>query len=392
MTARRQALWLLVLCVTLHVLGWPRGARAHDTLEDRLELDARSAVITLRVASSLATVLATVTASLPQGPGRTPREGAFLSEGELVAAAREHATYLEGHLSFEVGGRPARARAVATTLAPPFARPVHTRADARSQLVVVDMVVGDATSARVGARKLRLTSSMLLDVDTKGHGVTHVYVVRATTALGESTDIARAGEALTIDLATPRSATRLFWEFATLGARHVAFGVDHLLFVVAITLGARSLGRLAIFVFAFTAAHALSLTLVATGLFLPSGRVIEPLIGASIALAALASGDARRARASDVMVPALLAFAFGLVHGLAFAEGLREALAGDRDALVGSVLAFTLGVEVVQQLLAVVTFGAAAQARRRAPRALAAARALLVVLGVAFAARALWGK
>ena len=139
MTARRQALWLLVLCVTLHVLGWPRGARAHDTLEDRLELDARSAVITLRVASSLATVLATVTASLPQGPGRTPREGAFLSEGELGAAAREHATYLEGHLSFEVGGRPARARAVATTLAPPFARPVHTRADARSQLVVVDI-------------------------------------------------------------------------------------------------------------------------------------------------------------------------------------------------------------------------------------------------------------
>ena len=64
------------------------------------------------------------------------------------------------------------------------------------------MILGEVTPTRGGARTLRLTSSMLLDVEATGHPVGHLYVVRAKTALGESTDIARAGDALTIDLAT----------------------------------------------------------------------------------------------------------------------------------------------------------------------------------------------
>ena len=72
----------------------------------------------------------------------------------------------------------------------------------------------------------------------------------------------------------------------------------------------------------------------------------------------------------------LLTFAFGLVHGLGFAEVLRERLAEAPGGVLLPVIAFNLGVELGQAVLVAVAFPAAglAPARRGRPAAPEAAR------------------
>ena len=101
---------------------------------------------------------------------------------------------------------------------------------------------------------------------------------------------------------------------------------------------------------AFTLAHALTLSLAATGLFSPPTRWVESGVAASVLFAGL-----------NNLVPMVyrglfwLAAAFGLVHGAAIAGALIELglPAGDR---VWALLAFNLGVEAAQLavLLAVI--------------------------------------
>lgn len=98
----------------------------------------------------------------------------------------------------------------------------------------------------------------------------------------------------------------------------------------------------AIMVTAFTLAHALTLSLAATGLFSPPTRWVESGVAASVLFVGL-----------NNLVPMVyrglfwLAAAFGLVHGAAIAGALIELglPAGDR---VWALLAFNLGVEAAQ--------------------------------------------
>jgi hypothetical protein len=98
----------------------------------------------------------------------------------------------------------------------------------------------------------------------------------------------------------------------------------------------------AIMVTAFTLAHALTLSLAATGLFSPPTRWIESGVAASVLFAGL-----------NNLVPMVyrglfwLAAGFGLIHGAAIAGALIELglPPGDR---VWALLAFNLGVEAAQ--------------------------------------------
>ena len=117
---------------------------------------------------------------------------------------------------------------------------------------------------------------------------------------------------------------------------------------------------------AFTLAHSFSLALATLGWVRISGRIVEPLIAASIvwvALAAWQSMRARRSRPRAAWHQALVAFLFGLVHGLAFAEALTP-LHLDGAALAWALLAFNLGVEIGQLLVLVVTVPALLALRR----------------------------
>jgi hydrogenase/urease accessory protein HupE len=136
-----------------------------------------------------------------------------------------------------------------------------------------------------------------------------------------------------------------FNAFLRHGLHHVITGYDHLLFLVALALASVSWRRLLGIIAVFTAAHSITVTLAALGWISLPPSVVEPVIAGSIVFVALENvlAPARSQRSSRLVI----AFAFGLIHGLGFAGGLREALPNGSSAqLALPILAFCIGVEL----------------------------------------------
>ena len=96
---------------------------------------------------------------------------------------------------------------------------------------------------------------------------------------------------------------------------------------------------------AFTVAHSLTLASAALGWLTLRPAPVEACIALSIVLVA---AEALRQRATLARrLPALVAFVFGLVHGLGFAGALQE-IGLPQAHLPLALLAFNLGVEAGQ--------------------------------------------
>jgi hydrogenase/urease accessory protein HupE len=142
-----------------------------------------------------------------------------------------------------------------------------------------------------------------------------------------------------------------FLEFLKLGVEHILTGYDHLLFLFGLMIVCRNLRSLLTVITCFTIAHSITLALATLDVVRLPGRIVEPLIAASIAyigLENLIRGDAQRWRG-------LVAFSFGLVHGLGFADALREfGINPGGFGIVVPLVGFNLGVEVGQLCVAAV--------------------------------------
>ena len=183
--------------------------------------------------------------------------------------------------------------------------------------------------------------------------------------------------------------------YLELGLQHILTGWDHLAFVLALLLLARSLGEVARLVTGFTLAHSVTLALAVLGWVRPEPAAVEAVIAFSVLLIAaenvwiLAEGDRRVplciaaglvlltgfALAGFGVLPVLtlvgltvfclchfallarsqspsrqrfaLSFAFGLVHGFGFAGVLAE-MTLPTDRLVPALFGFNIGVELGQ--------------------------------------------
>lgn len=140
------------------------------------------------------------------------------------------------------------------------------------------------------------------------------------------------------------------------GLRHILTGYDHLLFLAALVLGAASLWELVKVVSAFTLAHALTLALASYQLLSVPEGLVEVLIAASIVGVAVQNvGWPGAARGTGRLV---VAFGFGLLHGLGFAGGLLALLHQlPREVLLLALLGFSVGLEAGQQLVLLPLFG-----------------------------------
>lgn len=141
-------------------------------------------------------------------------------------------------------------------------------------------------------------------------------------------------------------------DYTVEGVWHIWIGLDHLLFLAVLMLPAALAGdarparvvlQVAKVVTAFTLAHSVTLGLAVLGYVSVPSFWVEAGIAASIVLAAAANVLWPRAAHMGWM----LAFAFGLVHGLGFA-GVLQGLGLPGDALAVALLAFNLGVELGQ--------------------------------------------
>ena len=142
-----------------------------------------------------------------------------------------------------------------------------------------------------------------------------------------------------------------FAEFFQLGIGHILTGYDHLLFLAVLLLGCQRFKPMLLVITGFTLAHSLTLALSVLGFVHLSPRLVEPAVAASIVLVALQ--NFRRQESPSHRYA--LTCAFGLLHGLAFATTLRErGLAGSATEVARPLLAFNLGVETGQLLVAAI--------------------------------------
>jgi hydrogenase/urease accessory protein HupE len=154
--------------------------------------------------------------------------------------------------------------------------------------------------------------------------------------------------------ASSQSAWQVVRAYAELGVEHILFGVDHLLFVFGLLLLVNGWKSLLTTISAFTLAHSITLATATLGVVSVSTAPVEIAIALSILLLAIEIAHKR-----DTLTrrkPWLVAFGFGLLHGLGFASALSD-VGLPRHAVALSLFAFNVGVELGQ--LAVVAVAAA---------------------------------
>jgi hypothetical protein len=137
--------------------------------------------------------------------------------------------------------------------------------------------------------------------------------------------------------------------YLVLGIEHILSGIDHLMFVAALLFLVGFRRKLVWTITAFTLAHSLTLASAALGWLTLRSAPVEATIALSIVLVASEALQSRETLARRL--PALVAFLFGLVHGLGFAGALAD-IGLPQNHLATALLTFNIGVEL-GQLLAV---------------------------------------
>jgi hypothetical protein len=164
----------------------------------------------------------------------------------------------------------------------------------------------------------------------------------------------------------PKTASRLQTAgvYLRLGVEHILSGVDHLLFVLALIILTRGGWKLVKTVTAFTLSHSVTLTAASLGFVHVPQRPVEAVIAMSIVFVATEIVKVRRGiRSITASAPWMVAFSFGLIHGLGFAGGLSDAGLPTLH-IPTALLFFSLGVESGHFLFIGVLLSLIAFARR----------------------------
>jgi hydrogenase/urease accessory protein HupE len=155
--------------------------------------------------------------------------------------------------------------------------------------------------------------------------------------------------------------------YLLLGVEHILKGIDHVFFVIGLILLVPAFWKLVQALTAFTVAHSITLGAAATGLAGLPQRPVEVVIALSILVVGYEIVRAARGRTGlTSAIPWAVAFGFGLLHGFGFAGALAE-VGLPRDAQLGALLLFNLGVEAGQLAIVAVALPIAWWARTRSP-------------------------
>ena len=138
--------------------------------------------------------------------------------------------------------------------------------------------------------------------------------------------------------------------YLVLGVEHILFGVDHLLFVLALLILVKGWRKLIGTITAFTVAHSITLAAATLGIVHVPNKPVEATIALSIVFVACEIVQRRQGRSGLTEAwPWVIAFSFGLLHGLGFANALRE-VGLPQNAIPLALLFFNVGVELGQLL------------------------------------------
>ena len=284
----------------------------------------------------------------PNGLGRFAAEGFRLTAGgKLLAAIVE------------------RVRAHPVGTQPPFA----TLDEAKAAFADLAAYPTDAAAAYVGD----VVVDIILRYETDRPVYDYAVASRLDPGLPGQEDTAnlildygpgdtkvfRARGLLTEPIMISRSIWAAILTFIQEGVRHILEGLDHVLFVLCLALGATGLKSLVWRATGFTIGHSATLSVGFFG-YVPTGAWFIPAVEMGIALSIIYAASiavvARRDRNRSQRVPFLVTMAIGLLHGLGFSFVLQEILKVESPNIWQSLLAFNGGVEVGQLLIIVIAW------------------------------------
>ena len=131
--------------------------------------------------------------------------------------------------------------------------------------------------------------------------------------------------------------------YMSLGVSHLFDGLDHILFIFGLLFCITGFINIIKTITAFTVAHSITLGLTVFNLIkLPQGTV-EALIALTIIYLALEISQ----KENSIKSPWIMAFAFGLLHGLGFASALIN-IGIANEKMILSLLFFNIGIELAQ--------------------------------------------
>ena len=138
------------------------------------------------------------------------------------------------------------------------------------------------------------------------------------------------------------------WQYIQLGIFHIWSGFDHLLFVFGLLLLVRKRARLIWTITAFTIAHSITLALAILHIVKVSSAFTEAAIALSIVFLAIELLHHYRGKNGFTFkYPWVVAFMFGLLHGLGFAGALQDVGLPENNIPLALFL-FNAGVEIGQ--------------------------------------------
>jgi len=143
--------------------------------------------------------------------------------------------------------------------------------------------------------------------------------------------------------------------YGRLGFKHIIDleGVDHILFVLALTLRHvwSDWKKILVLVTSFTIGHSLTLALSTLSMIDISVNWIELMIPVTILITALSNFWVKDFEFKEQnMTHYALALFFGLIHGLGFSNYLKSLL-GKEASLLGPLFSFNIGLEIGQILI-----------------------------------------
>ena len=347
-------LGLLAATLTLATAATPGKASAHAPRQGYmfLRLHGDSAIVRLEL------YVADIERALALGWDPSARRSREQVQASLAAIR----TYAEAHFALGAG----------TGRAAPMYRDFGFRAAETGEYLLLEYLVSAPLPERVS---ITLTPFFEFD-DTHRNLVVIEHNWRTGTFDNESNVsliLSPREPTQTLDLSSS-SLWRGFLALVRLGVWHIWIGLDHILFLVALILPSvlrRERGRwvpaerfggalvkILTIVTCFTVAHTVTLSLAALGVVELPSRLVESIIAASIAVAAL-HNLWPLARVNE----AAIAFVFGLFHGFGFASVLGDLGLGT-EHLVLSLLGFNLGVEIGQVAIIAAIFPVLFLARR----------------------------
>ena len=151
--------------------------------------------------------------------------------------------------------------------------------------------------------------------------------------------------------------------YTVLGIEHILTGFDHLLFVLALLILVKGVRRLIATVTAFTVAHSVTLVAATLGWLHVPGPPVEAAIALSIVFVSV---EIIRAEQSNPGLtqryPWVVAFTFGLLHGVGFASALAE-VGLPQLSIPTALLFFNVGVEIGQLMFIAAVFAVIATGR-----------------------------